>query len=146
MQNFGVMRLAGSRRSWWLDVALGAGGTVAIYLTLPRLFHGPWVSFLIIGLWSVNHWVVDLGLSSRVAKRGWVFIAGVLAAGLVGFLWMVPTSSGMMIRMIPVIICARLGLGFVHFLYSRWVWQLSDPQVRATIGADFLRERKAFAF
>ena len=32
----------------------------------------------------------------------------------------------------------RLGLGFVHFLYDRWIYKLSDPRVRATIGADLL--------
>jgi hypothetical protein len=138
MQNFGVIRLAGSRRSRWLDMAIGAGGTVAVYLALPRLFHEPWVFFLLTGVVSVNHWMVDIGLSSRVARYGRVYIVGVLSAGLVGFLWMVPTSSGMMIRMVPVIVCARLGLGFVHFLYSRWVWRLSDPQVRETIGRDLL--------
>jgi hypothetical protein len=30
----------------------------------------------------------------------------------------------------------RIGLGFVHFLYDRWVYKLSDPQVRAMIGRD----------
>ena len=44
-----------------------------------------------------------------------------------------------MIRVIPVIICARMGLGFVHFLYDRWVWKLRDPLVRATIGRDLLK-------
>lgn len=122
----------------WVQLTIVAGGTVAVYLTLPRLFHDPWVFFLLTGIVSVNHWVVDLGLSCRVAKRGGVFIAGVLAAGLVGFVWVVPTPGGMMIRIIPVIICARLGLGFVHFLYSRWVWRLSDPLVRGTIGRSFV--------
>lgn len=51
---------------------------------------------------------------------------------------MVPTPGGMMIRVIPVLICGRLGLGFVHFLYSRWVWKFSDPRVRATISRDLL--------
>jgi hypothetical protein len=33
----------------------------------------------------------------------------------------------------------RIGLGFVHFLYDRWVYKLSDPQVRAIIGRDIFR-------
>lgn len=33
----------------------------------------------------------------------------------------------------------RLGLGFVHFLYDRWIYKLSNPQVRATIGRDIFR-------
>jgi hypothetical protein len=31
--------------------------------------------------------------------------------------------------------CAS-GLGFMHFLCSRWVWSISDPKVRETIGID----------
>jgi hypothetical protein len=137
MQNYGVLRLMGwGRRRLMMASCLAiAIFTVAV---LPHLARDPWVFLLLTGLVSVNHWVVDIGLSSRVAKRGWVFIMGVLSAGLVGFLWMVPTPGGMAVRMVPVIVCARLGLGFVHFLYSRWVWRLSDPQVRETIGRDLL--------
>jgi hypothetical protein len=94
---------------------------------------------LMMGIFSVNHWTVDIGLSSRIiGQRGWVLAGGVLLAGAVGFMWMIPTSTGMMIRVIPLVICSRLWLGFVHFLYSRWVWKLSDPDVRATIGQDLL--------
>jgi hypothetical protein len=123
-----------------IQIAIAAGGTVAIYLTLP-LFHDPLVIFLDVSIVSVNHWVVDIGLSCRVARRSWLFIVGVLSAGLMGFLWMMPTPDGTMIRMNSVLICARVGLGFVHFLYSgglpgirMGVWHFSDPLVRATIG------------
>ena len=109
----------------------------------PGLIQAWWIPLAMVGVVSVNHWVVDIGLSCRVAKRGWVFVIGVLSVGAIGFVWMVPTSHGMMIRMIPAIVCARLGLGFVHFLYSRWVWQFSDPQVRATIGRDLFAARSA---
>ena len=105
---------------------------------VPRLTGDQHVGFLLTGAFSVNQWIVDIGLSSWVSKRGRLFIAGVLLAGMVEFLWMVPPPSGMMIRVIPVLICGRLELGFVHFLYSRWVWKFSDPQVRATIGRDLL--------
>jgi hypothetical protein len=56
----------------------------------------------------------------------------------VGFVWASPTPPGNVIRIVPVIICARIGLGFVHFLYDRWLWKLSDPRVRATIGRDLV--------
>jgi hypothetical protein len=87
---------------------------------------------VLLGTFSVNHWIVDIGLSSRVA--GWWLGVVVILAGTIGFVWIVPTPNGMMIKVMPVVICARLGLGFVHFLYSRWVWKLSDPRVRAAIG------------
>ena len=95
------------------------------------------------GMLSVNHWVVDIGLAAR-ASRSWTFAPGVLLAGTVGLAFTVPTANGSFIRLVPILICARLGLGFVHFLYSRWVWQLNDPLVRATIGRDLLLRSDEF--
>jgi len=69
---------------------------------------------------SANHWITDIGLS-----------------------WRVSTSEGMSLRRMEGIVIALsgirgLGVSFVHFLYSRWIWKLSDPQVRATVGRDLL--------
>ena len=149
MQDFGVLMLytgPAKRRIKRLGCLVGLIGT---YLTvggvnvlgfwhIPGLVNAWWTSPLMMGAVSVNHWVVDIGLSSQVVKHSWVFVIGVLSVGAIGFVWMVPTSHGMMIRMVPAIVCARLGLGFVHFLYSRWVWRFSDPKVRTTIGKDLL--------
>jgi hypothetical protein len=141
MQHFGVLALcrggARSRRQRHADMALCLAVTAFGMAALPKLASEQWVFFLTMGIFAVNHWVVDIGLSSRVSKHGWLFAGGVLLAGAIGFVWMIPTPKGILIKVIPVIICARLGLGFVHFLYSRWVWNLSDPQVGATIGEDF---------
>lgn len=150
MQDFGILMLctgSAKRRVKRLGCLVGligsylaVGGTNVLgFWHVPGVVNAWWTGPIMIGAVSVNHWVVDIGLSSRVAKHGVVFVVGVLLAGVIGFVWMVPTAHGMMIRMIPVIISIRLGLGFIHFLYSRWVWQLSDPQVRATIGADLFR-------
>jgi hypothetical protein len=136
MQHFGVLSLWQGRARWrrrFADMALCLVVTAFCMAGLPKLMHEQWVSFLLFSAISVSHWAVDIGLSSRVSRWRWLFIAGVFLAGMVGFLWMVPTSNGIMVRVIPVIICARLGLGFVHFLYRGWVWKLSDPQVRATL-------------
>jgi hypothetical protein len=59
-----------------------------------------------------------------------------LMAGTIGFLWLIPTPTGTLLRVIPIVVCARLGFGFVHFLYDRWVWKMTDQRVRATIGRD----------
>jgi hypothetical protein len=149
MQDFGVLMLwSGPSRRWVKRIGCLIG-LLGIYFTMhginmlgfwqmpglaPAWLAGP----LMMGVVSVNHWVVDIGMSCRVTKHGWVFVIGVLLLGIVGFVWMVPTPNGMMIRMIPAMICARLGLGFVHFLYSQRIWRFSDPQVRATIGKDLL--------
>jgi hypothetical protein len=94
------------------------------------------IFLLMIGVISVNHWVVDIGLSGRVATRGWLFAGAVLVAGAVGFAWMIPTERGMMIAVIPIMLGARYGLGFVHFLYSRWVWRLGSPIGAALVKAN----------
>ena len=147
MQDFGVLMLCtgpAKRRVKKLGCLVGligsylavGGVNVLGFWHLPGLVNAWWTGPMMTGAVSVNHWIVDIGLSSRVVKHSWVFVIGVLSVGAIGFVWMVPTSQGMMIRMIPAIVCARLGLGFVHFLYSRWVWRFSDPKVRATIGKD----------
>jgi hypothetical protein len=141
MQNFGVMQLLGIGRRG-LNMALGLGITAFGMAIVPAIADSRWIAFLMLGTFSVNHWVVDLGLSARVMQRGWLFLLAMLAIGAVGFVWMVPTSDGMMIRLIPVVIALRLWAGITHFYpYSRWVWKLSDPQVRATIGAALVSMR-----
>jgi hypothetical protein len=101
---------------------------------LPLLLSDRSLSLLLTGVFSFSHWLTDIGLSSRVSRHPWLFITAVLAMGSVGFLWMVPRVDHMATRVIPAVLTARWGLGFVHFLYSRWVWNISDPKVRATIG------------
>ncbi len=136
MQDFGVWRLwGGLRLNRWVQIAICLAFVILFVEVMRHITHSLLVMLFVTGLVSVNHWVVDLGLSLRVA--GWAFLPSVLTLGLLGFAWMVPSPGGQTIRMIPWIICARLGLGFVHFLYSRWVWKLSDPLVRATIGREF---------
>jgi hypothetical protein len=143
MQNFGVLSLyrdkPRSARRRQIDMILCLAGTALGMYALPMLAGSQSLAMLCVGVFSFNHWLVAIGLSSRVSRHTWVFIAAMLVVGVVGFVWMIPTSNGPMIRVIPVIICARMGLGFVHFLYDRWVWKLSDPLVRATIGRDLLR-------
>ncbi len=140
MQNFGVVQLYRrngpcDRRRRLADkfscLAITAFGMVA----LPAITHSSWMALLCLGVFSFNHWMVAIGLCSAASGRGWLFIALILLLGSVGFVWMIPTSAGNMIRAVPMVICARVGLGFVHFLYDRWLWKLSDPRVRAAIGS-----------
>jgi hypothetical protein len=147
MQNFGVLSLCRhkprSARRRQIDMFLCLAGTALGMYALPMLAWSQSLALLCVGVFSFNHWLVAIGLSSRVSRHTWGFIAAILVAGTVGFVWMIPTSNGPMIRVIPIIICARMGLGFVHFLYDRWVWKLSDPLVRATIGRDLLKQKEA---
>jgi len=90
---------------------------------------------LCMGILSFNHWLVDIGLSSRVARRHFGFIAAVL---LIGVVWALLRNGPLSVRLVPQIIVIRAGIGMVHFIYSARIWQFSDPQVRATIGRDLL--------
>jgi hypothetical protein len=106
------------------------------------------------GLWgfaiiAINHWLVAIGLASHIHAnhRGGstrVFSVGLIAAGMVifcllfvniGMLTVTGFSTDTLYFTVTAVGC-RLGLGFVHFLYDRWIYKLSDPQVRATIGRD----------
>jgi hypothetical protein len=129
MQNYGVLRLCGIDLGQW-------GKVLAFVVTVIGIKVMPLAV-------SVNHWVTDIGLSWRALGRSWIFVCAiVLVAAPVTFLWSpIPIPQGMILRRMEGMVLAisgiRLfGLGIVHFLYSRWVWKLSDPQVRATIGAD----------
>jgi hypothetical protein len=139
MQNFGVLSLYKRNQARSLDGrvrdALICLGLTAFGMgALPLLLSDRSLSLLLTGVFSFSHWLTDIGLSSRVSRHPWLFITAVLAMGSVGFLWMVPRVDHMATRVIPAVLTARWGLGFVHFLYSRWVWNISDPKVRATIG------------
>jgi hypothetical protein len=141
MQNFGVLSLYKRNRVRGQDDRVRDGllclGLTAIGMgALPLLAPDRWVFLLFTGVFSFSHWLTDIGLSSRVARYPWFFIVAVLVMGSVGFVWMIPRTDHMAIRLIPTVITARWGLGFVHFLYSRWVWRLSDARVLEAIGPD----------
>src|SRR5271156_1290502 len=76
MQDFGVARLAGLKSYRW-PMMIGCLGLTALGMAvLPRI--APETSLFLVGLLSFNHWAVDIGLSSRVSRYGWLFAVGVL--------------------------------------------------------------------
>jgi hypothetical protein len=129
-QHYGVCRIFGLRAPKWLCV----GATAFAIAGVPLLVHAGWWRWLALIAIDFNHWLVDIGLSSRVSRYWWLFIPVVLVLGCVGFAWKVPRADHIATLAIPWVIKARWGVGIAHFLYSRWVWRLSDPQMRTTIG------------
>jgi hypothetical protein len=129
MQIFGVLSLyrknPRNARQRRIDMFLCLAGTALGMYALPMLAGSQ--SLVMLCAFLVQPLVVTIGLTSRISRHTWVFIV-MLVMGTIGCVWVIPTSSGPMIRVIPII-CARMGLGFVHFLYDRWVWKLSDPLV-----------------
>lgn len=137
-QHFGVASICrlGSRTP---RRVAAVGGTAAVLLGLPFLLPGTlWVVCLTEGV-SFAHWITDIGLTGARVRRWWAFLAVVLLVGLTGFIWKgVSVGGGLQAAHtvavgVPLLLGLRYGLGFVHFLYSRWVWQLRDPLVHAAI-------------
>jgi hypothetical protein len=135
MQHFGISRLlrAGSPR--WVSKVLCIAGTAFCLVIMPA-FAGPQTMVAVNGAFDVNHWITDIGLSARVmGRRWWVCIVGVTVLGAIGLTWLTPTADGIKSAMLPMIITWSIGLSFVHYLYSRWVW--------TTVGRDLLRQGEA---
>jgi hypothetical protein len=140
-QHFGVASLLGWRSGpRWRRKALTIGPTVVI-MALPAFL--PVFSLLVLnGAMSFLHWTTDIGLSAWMRKAsGYVpFVCVILMLGLSGFVFKTvagdPRSCGSWsvctaVYSIPVLLALRSGLGFVHFLYSRWVWQRTNIQLMA---------------
>jgi hypothetical protein len=100
-------------------------------------------------IWSVNHWLVAIGLSGHVygVQRGRSpapFVAGLLAASVVVFMLIFGSGVNLktlfnpkfVVQTTMIVMSVRYGVAFTHFLYDRWLWQFSNPDVRATIGKD----------
>jgi hypothetical protein len=139
MQNFGVLSFWKRPKHRWLAIA-ACLLTMSVPMLLVAYLQLSWSwLFVVVAATSFNHWVVDIGLSWRASRQRWLFLGGILLVGLVGFVWYEPTSHGFH-RRSDELLQVAMAVGFVHFLYSRWVWNMSNPKVRATIGADLFRE------
>ena len=142
-RHFGVATLyrLGRNRRVRMGVCLGITALCMGFLIPELTNYWWWVYPLGYGVFSVNHWLTEIGLCGLASQRSVWLIACILLLGCVGFLWWVPTPTGDQVRpptwLIPAVFAPLFGLGIVHFLYSRWVWRLGDPEVRATIGKGF---------
>ena len=110
----------------------------------------PWWGMGAIALVNCNHWLTAIGLADHVwSKRhtAYLFTLVVVLLGVALFCLLFVDLKHLTIssQFAATAIGFRLGLGAVHFMYDRWVWKLSDSQVRATIGRDLLRRPKTEA-
>lgn len=120
--------------------------------TLSLVFAG--------GLWvtainGLNHFLTAIGLSAHVYGRykrssplWFVGVATLAAVASFALLFWNGTWSWNprdMMHMTVMVMTFRLGVGMVHFCYDRWLWQLSKPEVRATIGASLFAQPTADA-
>jgi hypothetical protein len=137
MQNFGTLQLYRDRSTPDQRVRCGLlclGITGVGFGILPFYFPpNSLPGLLIILVFSLDHWLIDIGLSSRVARQ-WGFAAIVLAFGVA---WLLLRRGPLSASVLPQIIAVRAGLGMAHIMYSSWIWKLSDPQVRQAMTRAF---------
>jgi hypothetical protein len=142
MQNYGLLRIycrsiePASAMEWAMFITLGA---FLLMSKMPML-----LTFLFVAI-GLSHQTAAIGLASHVwgshCGRHPVWFAAALllvGAGLAWSLWIGALSAVAM-----TIFGLRLGSAFVHFLYDRWLWQLSNPAVGAIIGRDLTSNRAA---
>jgi hypothetical protein len=131
----------------WREMRLGTCAPRQILILTDGLammliwFAGLW-GFAILAL---NHWLVAIGLAAHVhannrrAASTLPFALTLIILGLVVFAVLFIRHAALSTAMLGFTVTAvgaRLGLGFDHFLYDRWIYKLSNSQVRATIGKD----------
>ena len=147
-QNFGIVRIYKALRGvtgWreidrWTCIIVTILGTVLA----TKVLHILPLALFAIGFFSVNHWLAAIGLSSHVwaehhRRSPIIFAAAVVILGTALFVILFVSFPSLSIRITTTAIGFRLGLGFVHFLYDRWIYKFSDTQVRETIGRDIFR-------
>lgn len=146
-QNFGLLCLyrCKSFAKPQKYAVLGVAVLVTVFLghELARLIGGMTAYLFLLGLITVNHWTAAIGLAAHVDGRhhnrsplwfvGFVLIVGCLLA------WAFYAACEISAQVAIMALCLRGGLGIWHFLQDRWIWQMSNPAVRATIGEDVWR-------
>jgi hypothetical protein len=147
MQNYGTLQLYRQSRPTddqrvrcallCLGITTVGVGVFPVFVSMTSL-----PGLLIIFVFSVDHWLVDIALSSRVARWQWAFIAAVLGFGVA---WFLLRNGPLSAHVVPQIVRIRSGMSMIHFIYSARIWKLSDPQIRAAIGRDLFPVRDLFA-
>lgn len=138
MQNYGFLRLYRPKLDKALAMQLGMFTTILLMIVLPEKFRIPQLFMFVLGAVIFQHQLAALGIAAHVwanhrRRSQLFFVAPLLVFGcLVSFGYSFLHSGWPLMLVIGL----RATAGFGHFLYDRWVWRLSDPQVRATIGYD----------
>jgi hypothetical protein len=105
------------------------------FIIIPEMFHQPKISLFFFGLIIFNHQLVSIGIASHIWSnthhRNPLWFAGAMIIAGGGLTWLILHFAPMIIM---PIVGMRATAGFVHFLYERWVYKFSDPNVRETIG------------
>jgi hypothetical protein len=146
MQNYGFLRL------YWPAVGRSEAMQWAMFITtfitlfcmviLPEKFQDQRLALFFLGAVIINHQLAAIGLASHVWANHhgrnplWFATASIAAGALLA--WVILHTPPVVFM---IMVGLRVAAGFVHFLYDRWIYKLSDPQVRATIGRDLFFQR-----
>ena len=150
-QNFGILCLYRGRgfaplRRKLVVLAVCVAITIAAGHELSRIFPSQVLILFCLGLVTVNHWLAAIGLSAHVHAQHkdcspvW-FAAGTIGLGAV-LVWGFYVAVSASLHAAIMALCLRGALGIWHFLQDRWVWKLSNPKVRETIGRDLFPHRQ----
>ena len=159
-QNFGVVQIY--RRLWnwpgrrWLDRLMCFAMTGAFmfppFTLALAILHIPypqwWVPIarapfdmpmiasyvFVVGMINFNHWLVALGLTTKVAQMPWWMWLGLLGLlGTSGFLWSVPKINSIAYAGVPSLIDFRMGLGLAHFWLDGLIWKRNSPAMKVVL-------------
>jgi hypothetical protein len=148
-QNFGIWCLYRRRsvQGWqkWAILLTFVLFQVIISHAVPEWSRNRTIFLFIFGLIAFNHSLAAIGLCAHVHGRHWgvspcYFAGAMLLLGFVGsFALLFGLRHSLFVATFAVAL--RASLGIWHFLQDRWIWRMSDPQVRAAIGKELFGAR-----
>lgn len=133
-QHYGVASLLGWRTApRWVRQAVIIIPTMAVKL-FPWLLYSGVAIVLVLETMNFAHWTVDIALTVSRFRRLLVLViltGALLAVGAIGFVFKGVGANPVLcghepvctiLWSVPLLLSLRWGIGFVHFLYSRWAW------------------------
>jgi hypothetical protein len=135
MQNFGLLALWGYRRAGFVCLCITMmAGLPAIPGALPGVHLPVWAGLVLLFGLSFNHWIAAIWIAAKANQNFWLFVGAMLVIGFVGFFFKTVgcnnTACSTFMFSAPLLLGSRICLGFVHFLYDRWVWRSDSPVAR----------------
>jgi hypothetical protein len=102
-----------------------------------------WPGVFAFAIITMNHYVASIGIAAHVfsQRKPWLFLIFTTTVVIIGaalFAALFVDFRTLALHVTASAVAMRTGLGFVHFLYDRWLYKLSDPRMHETIGVALL--------
>lgn len=139
MQNYGFLRIYKPNLNPSIAMQWAMFCTIMAMVIIPETIGNQYLGMFCLGAVVFSHQLAAVGVAGHIwannrRRSPWWFVGGVMGFGLVAA-WLMLHSPPWLLM---TVIGARMAASFVHFLYDRYIYKFSDPQVRATIGADLI--------